>query len=214
MRGTGPREAEPWRCRAVSRTRGRLRERFTAPRSGTGTALRWKTHFFKYVDGIEELRWWHQGRCLSYGEGVGYWALAEMIRSRAGIAEDESPESAREKLREAVSEAVSEHVHDERERRLIEPRLAHLLRLDDRAEPDRGDLFSGWRLFFERMAADRPLILVFEDLHADSGVLDFIDYLMEWSAEYPIFIFALSRPGLRERARTGGSAASSTACSK
>src|SRR4051794_26427853 len=34
--------------------------------------------FFKYLDGVEEERWWHQGRCLSYGEGVAYWALAEM----------------------------------------------------------------------------------------------------------------------------------------
>jgi predicted ATPase len=37
--------------------------------------------FFKYLDGIQEIRWWHQGRCLSYGEGVAYWALAEMVRA-------------------------------------------------------------------------------------------------------------------------------------
>jgi class 3 adenylate cyclase/tetratricopeptide (TPR) repeat protein len=165
--------------------------------AGTGKSrLLWE--FFKYVDGIEKESWWHQGRCLSYGEGVAYWALAEMIRSRAGILEDEPPESARAKL----SEAVNEHVQDERERRLVEPRLAHLLRLEERAEADRADLFSGWRLFFERMAAELPVILVFEDLQwADTGLLDFIDYLLEWSAEYPIFILALGRPGLRERRR-------------
>ncbi len=163
--------------------------------AGSGKSrLLWE--FFKYLDGISEERWWHQGRCLSYGEGVAYWALAEMVRSRARIQEEEPPESARAKLRAAVEE----HVPDERERRLVEPRLAHLLRLEERADADRADLFSGWRLFFERMAQTLPVILVFEDLQwADSGLLDFVDYLLEWSAEFPIFVLALGRLELRER---------------
>ncbi len=152
--------------------------------------------FFKYLDGIEEERYWHQGRCLSYGEGVAYWALAEMVRARARIQEEDDPVSAREKLREAVET----HVPDERERRLVEPRLAHLLRLEERPDADRADLFSGWRLFFERMAGAYPVILAFEDLQwADSGLLDFIDYLLEWSAEHPIFVITLARPELLPR---------------
>ncbi len=39
--------------------------------------------------GLPTRSWWHRGRCLSYGEGVAYWALAEMVRMRCGIAEDE-----------------------------------------------------------------------------------------------------------------------------
>ena len=163
--------------------------------AGSGKSrLLWE--YFKYLDGIEQLRLWHQGRCLSYGEGVGYWGLAEMVRARTGITEDEPPARAREKL----SVAVREHVTDERERRLVEPRLAHLLRLEERPEADRADLFSGWRLFFERLAGQRPVVLAFEDLQwADSGLLDFIDYLLEWSAEFPIFVLALGRGELRER---------------
>src|SRR5579859_2071275 len=163
--------------------------------AGSGKSrLLWE--FFKYLDGIEELVYWHQGRCLSYGEGVAYWALAEMVRGRARIQEEEEPGAARQKLREAVERFVP----DERERRLVEPRLAHLLRLEERPDADRADLFSGWRLFFERMAADGPVILAFEDLQwADSGLLDFIDYLLEWSAEYPIFVLTLARPELQSR---------------
>jgi class 3 adenylate cyclase/tetratricopeptide (TPR) repeat protein len=163
--------------------------------AGSGKSrLLWE--FFKYLDGITEARWWHQGRCLSYGEGVAYWALAEMVRSRAGIVEEEDPASAMEKLRAAVAQ----HVPDERERRLVEPRLAHLLRLEERPEADRADLFSGWRLFFERLAEQQPVIMAFEDLQwADSGLLDFIDYLLEWSADYPILVMALGRSELRER---------------
>ncbi len=163
--------------------------------AGSGKSrLLWE--FFKYLDGIKEVRYWHQGRCLSYGEGVAYWALAEMVRFRARIQEEEDPAAAKDKLRAVVEQ----YVHDERERRLVEPRLAHLLRLDERPEADRADLFSGWRLFFERLSQDSPVILAFEDLQwADSGLLDFIDYLLEWSADYPIFVVALGRPELRER---------------
>jgi class 3 adenylate cyclase len=163
--------------------------------AGSGKSrLLWE--FFKYTDGIEQNRWWHQGRCLSYGEGVAYWALAEMIRARAGITEEEDPADAREKLHATVERYVT----DERERRLVEPRLAHLLGLEQRTVTERGDLFSGWRLFFESMAASEPVILAFEDLQwADSGLLDFIDYLIEWSADFPIFILALGRPELESR---------------
>jgi hypothetical protein len=38
--------------------------------------------------------WWHQGRCLSYGDGVAFWALAEMVRQRMQIAEEDSLEVA------------------------------------------------------------------------------------------------------------------------
>ncbi len=152
--------------------------------------------FFKYLDGIEEARYWHHGRSLSYGEGVAYWALAEMVRSRAAILEKDTPDAAREKL----SAVVETFVPDDRDRRLVEPRLAHLLRLEERPDADRADLFSGWRLFFERLSEDAPVILVFEDLQwAESGLLDFIDYLLEWSADFPIFVLTLARPELRER---------------
>ncbi|MDX6641212.1 MAG: hypothetical protein QOF12_2223, partial [Solirubrobacteraceae bacterium] len=162
--------------------------------AGAGKSrLLWE--FFKHIDGIKEQIYWHQGRCLSYGEGVGYWALAEMIRARAGIVEEEDNASARAKLRATVER----HVPDERERRLVEPRLAHLIGLEQRNAADRADLFSGWRLFFERLCEDGPVILVFEDLQwADSGLLDFIDYLIEWSAESPLFVLGLGRTGVLE----------------
>ena len=43
--------------------------------------------FEKYADGLAGKMMWHRGRCLSYGEGVTFWALAEMVRQRLGIAE-------------------------------------------------------------------------------------------------------------------------------
>lgn len=168
--------------------------------SVTGTAgigksrLGWE--FFKYVDGLTGTVWWHRGRCLSYGEGVTYWALAEMVRARAGIVEEEPADSALAKLRDTVRQIVD----DEDERAWVEPRLANLLGLGDHASSDAADLFSGWRLFLERMAARNPVVLLFEDLQwADSALLDFIEYLLDWSRTHPLFVITLARPELSDR---------------
>ena len=156
--------------------------------------LSWE--FFKYIDGLAELVRWHRGRCLAYGDGVTYWALAEMVRSRAGIVEGEDQASARSKVRAAVAEFVP----DQEERAWVEARLAHLLALEDRTAREPEDLFGAWRLFFERMAEREPVILVFEDLQwADPSLLDFIDYLLNWSRGHPIFVMAMARPEAIER---------------
>src|SRR5205823_5291912 len=84
--------------------------------------------FYKYMDGLKELFRWHRGRCLAYGEGVAYWALAEMVRGRAEIVEGEDPDTSAAKL----SAAVETYVLDPEERRWIEPRLAHLIGLEER----------------------------------------------------------------------------------
>jgi class 3 adenylate cyclase len=152
--------------------------------------------FFKYVDGLTEVIHWHRGRCLAYGEGVAYWALNEMVRMRAGIVENEAPDTARAKLRAAVEEFVT----DPEERRWVEPRLAHLVGLEERVATDPRDLYAAWRFFFERLAAKHLTVLLFEDLQwADSGLLDFIEYLLEWSRSSPLLVVTLARPELTEK---------------
>src|SRR6266542_2596601 len=152
--------------------------------------LAWE--FFKYMDGLTNVFMWHRGRCLAYGEGVTYWALAEMVRGRADILEGEDRASASAKLREAEER----YVPDPEDRRFVEPRLAHLIGLQERTAPDKTDLFAGWRLFFERLAEQLPVLMVFEDLQwADPSLLEFLDYLLEWSRGFPIFVMTLSRPG-------------------
>ena len=66
--------------------------------------LSWE--FFKYIDGVVDTAWWHRGRCIPYGDGVTYWALAEMVRMRARIAEDEAADTALQKLRATIAELV------------------------------------------------------------------------------------------------------------
>ena len=152
--------------------------------------------FFKYIDGLALDTRWHRGRCLAYGEGVTYWALAEMVRTNASILEGEDAETALPKLRGAVEVALPEA----EERRWVEPRLASLLGLEAGPARDREDLFAAWRLFYERLAEVMPTVMVFEDLHwADDSLLDFVEYLLEWSRSYPLFVLTLGRPDLLER---------------
>jgi class 3 adenylate cyclase/tetratricopeptide (TPR) repeat protein len=161
--------------------------------------LTWE--FFKYIDGLAQDIWWHRGRCLSYGEGVTYWALAEMARMRARITEGEEASAARAKL----GAVVDEFVKDPEERRWIEPRLAHLLGLEERTGGKREDLFAAWRLFFERIARRDPVVMVFDDIQwADASLLDFIEYLLEWSKDLPIFVVTLGRPEVLEQRPTWG----------
>jgi class 3 adenylate cyclase/tetratricopeptide (TPR) repeat protein len=162
--------------------------------------LAWE--FYKYFDGLPQITYWHRGRCLSYGEGVTYWALADMVRMRARISEDEEPASALTKL----AEVVEEHVTDAEERRFVEPRLRHLLGLEE-GRFEREDLFAAWRLFFERLADVYPTVMVFEDMQwADASLLDFIEHLLEWSRSSPLFVVTLARPELQERRPGWGSA--------
>jgi tetratricopeptide (TPR) repeat protein len=163
--------------------------------AGVGkTRLSWE--FEKHIDGLAHDVFWHRGRCLAYGEGVTYWALAEMVRMRARIAEDEEPESALFKLREALET----HLPSAEERAWVEPRLTQLLGLGGPAASDREDLFSAWRLLFERLSDRSPTVLVFEDLQwADASLLDFIEYLLDWSRSHALFVVTLARPELSER---------------
>ena len=168
--------------------------------AGVGKSrLSWE--FEKYIDGLADDVLWHRGRCLAYGDGVAYWALGEMVRARARILEDEPPEIARAKLRETLEARIP--LGSDRE--FLEPRLAHLIGLADRTAPDKEDLFSAWRLFFERLADTAPVVMVFEDLQwADPGLLDFIEYLLDWSRTFPLYLLTLSRPELGTRRPSWG----------
>jgi class 3 adenylate cyclase/tetratricopeptide (TPR) repeat protein len=168
--------------------------------AGTGKSrLAWE--FYKYFDGIAETVYWHRGRCLPYGEGVTYWALADMVRMRCRIAEDEDPASGLAKLQSTLGE----HILDPEERRFVEPRLGHLLGYVEHEARDQQDLFGAWRLFFERLAEGYPVQLVFEDMQwADESLLDFIEYLLDWARGHRIFVVTLARPELLERRPTWG----------
>jgi len=154
--------------------------------------LAWE--FLKYLDGLVENVWWHHGRSPAYGEGITFWAVGEMVRARCGLAETDNEATTRAK----VGEVLADHVTDPTERSWIEPALLALLGIGSAANSEQ--LFAAWRTFFERLSDSSSVVLAFEDLHwADSGTLDFVDHLLEWSKSHPILVVTLARPELLEK---------------
>jgi class 3 adenylate cyclase/tetratricopeptide (TPR) repeat protein len=178
---------------ATSRER-RVRLVSITGQAGIGKSrLAWE--FLKYVDGVVESVWWHEGRSPSYGEGVTFWALGEMIRSRARLLETDDAATTRAR----IADLVDEHIPDEAERRRVEVALLALLGAGEAPPGGAAELFSAWRTFFERLAGQGTVALLFEDLHwSDPGTLDFIEHIMEWSRDVPILIITLARPELLE----------------
>lgn len=126
------------------------------------------------------------GRCLPYGEGITYWPVAEIARSLAGAP-----------TQNAVASLIGGSSPDE-ESELIAARLSRA------AGFARGTVSveeAQWavRKLMERMARDRALVIVFEDIHwAEQSLLDLIDHVASSSAEVPLLIVCLSRPELFE----------------
>ncbi len=152
--------------------------------------------FRTWVDDRPEIVFWRQGRSLPYGEGITYWALGEMVKAQAGILESDTPETASTKLDVAVQEAAE----DPSERDWLKARLAPLVGAGAAEAGEREESFTAWRRFVEGIAAERPLVLVFEDLHwADDALLAFIEHLVDWSTGVPLLVLCTARPELYER---------------
>jgi class 3 adenylate cyclase/tetratricopeptide (TPR) repeat protein len=153
---------------------------------------------FQAVENDPELIYWRQGRSLPYGEGISFWALGEMIKAQTGLLETDSPEEAAEKLRRSVGDLVEGGDAD-----WVAKHLGALVGIESEQElpaDRRAEAFAAWRRFFEAVADERPLVLVFEDLHwADEGLLDFIDHLVDWAGGVPILVVCTARPELLAR---------------
>jgi class 3 adenylate cyclase/tetratricopeptide (TPR) repeat protein len=150
------------------------------------------------VDARRELVVWRQGRCLPYGDGITFWALGEIVKAQAGILESDPSAEAAAKLQAAVADLLP----DPSERGWLRARLAPLLGIagPDAVKAERAELFAAWCRFAEAMAASHPLVLVVEDLHwADQAMLEFLEHLVDRSADLPLLIVATARPELLER---------------
>jgi class 3 adenylate cyclase/tetratricopeptide (TPR) repeat protein len=164
----------------------------TGPAGIGKTRLAWELK--KYIDGLVEDVWWHAGRSPAYGDGITFWALGEMVRERAGLLETDDAATTRAKIADTLATSVP----DPEERRWVEPALLALLGVETGIGSE--ELFGAWRLFFERLAATAPVVLVFEDFHyADSGLVAFVDHLLEWSRSVPIYVVTLARTDFLDR---------------
>jgi class 3 adenylate cyclase len=134
-----------------------------------------------------------RGRSLPYHESSAYGAFASQLKQLCHIFESDAPEVAAGKLRATVETLLDPGAADE-----VAQHLAILVGLDaDTSIADRETLFFSIRCFIEAVARDRPMVLVFEDLHwADAGLLDLVELLGSRLRDLPILILVLARPAL------------------
>jgi class 3 adenylate cyclase/tetratricopeptide (TPR) repeat protein len=139
------------------------------------------------------------GRCLSYGEGITYWAITDLIKAAAGILQSDSAETGTRKL-DALLEGLP--TTDPDELRTIAAAVSNLIGFATTprgtyaaTEISRSELHWGVRRLFEHLATKRPLVLVLEDLHwAEPTLLDLIRYVAESDQRARIFILGSARP--------------------
>jgi class 3 adenylate cyclase/tetratricopeptide (TPR) repeat protein len=133
-----------------------------------------------------------RGRCLSYGEGITFWPLAEVVREAAGILEEDSRDDARARIDSVMAGAA--------EAAAVAERLASVLGLVDEVYSVQ-DAFWAGRSLFQHLGAERPVVVVFEDLHwAEDPFLEFVASLPT-SVRGPVTVVCSSRPELAEHSR-------------
>src|SRR5947209_3847501 len=118
-----------------------------------------------------------------------------MVKAQAGILETDTEDDVEAKLTRAVEQLIQEDA---------DWVLSHLRPLvglaSDLAPASPEEAFAAWRRFFEALAEQHPLVLVFEDIQwADDGLLDFIEYLGDWVHDVPMLILCTARLELLER---------------
>ena len=133
------------------------------------------------------------GRCLPYGNGSTFWPLAEVVRQAAGIGLEDPPEQARAKLAALLDGGAPDGT-------LVAERIGQLIGLEADPAPIEEAAWSTRRLL-EVLAAERPLVVVFDDLHwAEPTFLDLVERLGDGGGdEAPILLVAVARPELLEQ---------------
>jgi class 3 adenylate cyclase/tetratricopeptide (TPR) repeat protein len=145
----------------------------------------------------------HWGRCLPYGEGITYWPVTEIVKSTAGILQSDDRDAIAEKLGSFLEQLGTDDLD---ELRTIAAALSNLIGIPTSprgtyvtSEISQGELHWGIRRTLQLLSAERPVALVFEDLHwAEPTLLELLAYIAADEADAPIALICSARPDLAE----------------
>ena len=124
------------------------------------------------------------GRCLSYGHGVTYWPLAEILREHFALLDSDA--------NDVVAARLGDH-----------PGLALTLGLDggEQIHPlvARERLQDSWVEFLQEQVLLRPVVVLIEDVHwADEELCDLLELIVA-RVDGPLLVVATARPEFLER---------------
>jgi class 3 adenylate cyclase len=129
-----------------------------------------------------------RGGCLSYGEGITYWALGQIVGALSGIRDEHPPEQARAQLERFLAGAADAGP--------VADQLAQLVGVGEHATSPE-ELGWAFRRFLAAASAERPLVVLVDDIHwAEAALLDLLADLP--TAGGPILVLCTARPELLE----------------
>jgi tetratricopeptide (TPR) repeat protein len=132
-----------------------------------------------------------RGRCLSYGEGITFWPVAEIVRQAARISDDEAPDMGLVAVRSLLG--------GEPDADGIAARVAAVVGLTSGTYPIQ-ETFWAARKLLEAMARRHPLVALIEDLHwAEPALFELLDHVMRLTRNAPILLLCTARPEVTER---------------
>jgi class 3 adenylate cyclase/tetratricopeptide (TPR) repeat protein len=144
----------------------------------------------EFLDGLGDGALVLHGRCLSYGEGITYWPIAEAIRQAAVLEEDDDDDIVRRKLGALVS--------DDRDRPVIVEIIGRLLGRFT-GSGSREETFWAVRTMLESLADSKPVVLLLDDIHwAEPTMLELIEHLADWIRDAPVLLLCVARQELLE----------------
>ncbi|HZC76049.1 MAG TPA: adenylate/guanylate cyclase domain-containing protein, partial [Gaiellaceae bacterium] len=116
-----------------------------------------------------------RGRCLSYGEGITYWPVVEILKQLGTLPEGDAARPLRSLLGESELAAA----------------------------PD--EIAWGFRKLLEQEAQEQPVVCVFDDLHwAEETLFDLVEHVTDLSRDAPLLLLCMARPELLERRPSWG----------
>jgi class 3 adenylate cyclase/tetratricopeptide (TPR) repeat protein len=116
-----------------------------------------------------------RGRCLSYGDGITYWPVVEILKQLDTLPEGDAAQPLRSLLGESESPAQA------------------------------GEIAWGFRKLLEQEAQEQPLVCLLDDLHwAEETLLDLVEHVADLSRGAPLLLLCMARPELLERRPSWG----------
>jgi class 3 adenylate cyclase/tetratricopeptide (TPR) repeat protein len=138
-----------------------------------------------------------QGRCLSYGDGITFWPVAEIVSAAADLEATDEPATERAK--------VGALLGDDTDAERIAADVLQVIGSGSAGGASIEENLWAVRRLFESLASDRPLVLVFDDLHwAEPTLLDLLDHVADLSRDAPILLFCMARPELLDQRPSWG----------